>query len=229
MRWAYLILGFLVGLVAAQAVKFPSPEGQTVKGVVTAVIDGDTIKVRINGKEETVRIIGYDAPEKEHSFGDKATLFLKALIEGREVILESDVQTVDKYGRRLYHVWVPNVLVSELMLLSGLGLTMTVPPNVKHTDFLERTQNYAQKIGLGMWSVMFQSRSQTFFPSLGAWTTSQGLRQSTTQTSSDIVYITRTGTRFHRAGCRYLQYSAIPITRSEAIARGYTPCKICRP
>jgi len=31
MRWAYLLLGFSVGLVAAQAVKFPVPQGQTIK------------------------------------------------------------------------------------------------------------------------------------------------------------------------------------------------------
>ena len=44
-----------------------------------------------------------------------------------------------------------------------------------------------------------------------------------------IVYATRTGHRYHRAGCRYLKYSSIKMTRREAEARGLTPCGVCRP
>jgi hypothetical protein len=43
------------------------------------------------------------------------------------------------------------------------------------------------------------------------------------------VYITRTGSKYHRAGCRYLSHSAIPIRLSVAKARGYTPCSVCDP
>jgi hypothetical protein len=42
-------------------------------------------------------------------------------------------------------------------------------------------------------------------------------------------YITRTGARYHRDGCRFLRYSAFPITRSRAEAQGYTPCRVCYP
>ncbi len=44
-----------------------------------------------------------------------------------------------------------------------------------------------------------------------------------------IVYITKTGSKYHSAGCRYLKSSCIPIKLSEAKARGYTPCSVCRP
>ena len=151
MRWAYLLLGFAVGLVAAQAVKFPVPQGQTLKATVVSVTDGDTIKVRVGNELQTVRIIGYDSPETNQPFGDKAFLYMKTLLEGREVILESDVQATDKYGRRLYHVWLPQVLVGELMLLSGLGQLMTIPPNVRHVDFLTKAQRLGREIGLGIW------------------------------------------------------------------------------
>ena len=43
------------------------------------------------------------------------------------------------------------------------------------------------------------------------------------------VYITRTGEKYHRSGCRYLSRSKIAIDRDEAISRGYTACKVCRP
>jgi len=47
--------------------------------------------------------------------------------------------------------------------------------------------------------------------------------------TDDIVYITRTGAKYHRAGCRYLSQSCIRIERVEAIRRGYTPCSVCHP
>ena len=47
------------------------------------------------------------------------------------------------------------------------------------------------------------------------------------QTRDCTVYITRTGHRYHRAGCSYLRRGAMQSTRSEAIKRGYTPCKRC--
>jgi DNA-entry nuclease len=46
---------------------------------------------------------------------------------------------------------------------------------------------------------------------------------------SDTVYATRTGKRYHRAACRSLSKSAIPMTRAEAEAKGLTPCKVCKP
>jgi endonuclease YncB( thermonuclease family) len=161
MRWASLLLGFVVGLVAAQTLKFPVPQGQTIKATVVSVTDGDTIKVRVGNELQTVRIIGYDSPELNQPFGDKASLYLKALLEGREVILESDVQATDKYGRRLYHVWLPQVLVGELMLLSGLGQIMTIPPNVRHSDYYQRVQTAARSVGLGIWAVPFPTGRAT--------------------------------------------------------------------
>ncbi|HBQ65174.1 MAG TPA: hypothetical protein DD727_09740 [Clostridiales bacterium] len=43
-----------------------------------------------------------------------------------------------------------------------------------------------------------------------------------------IVYITRTGTRYHGAGCRYLAKSCIAVRLSKAVQQGYIRCLICR-
>lgn len=43
------------------------------------------------------------------------------------------------------------------------------------------------------------------------------------------VHVTATGTKYHRAGCRYLSKSDIPVSHKDAKRRGYTPCKACRP
>ncbi len=165
MRQATMALvGFLLGFALAQSVNFPKPQGQLTKATVVKVIDGDTIDVSIGQNTFRVRIIGYDAPEKNQPFGETATKFLQALVEGREVLLESDAQAIDKYGRRLYHVWLPQVLLSELMLLSGLGQQMTIPPNVRHVDFLTKAQQSGRDIGLGIWAVPFPKTSSNFEP-----------------------------------------------------------------
>ena len=46
--------------------------------------------------------------------------------------------------------------------------------------------------------------------------------------SDEIVYITKTGNKFHRSTCSSLHSSSIPLQRDEAEAN-YTPCKICNP
>jgi hypothetical protein len=42
-----------------------------------------------------------------------------------------------------------------------------------------------------------------------------------------IVYITKTGQRYHRDGCSSLRRSRIPMTRTEALKRGLTLCRRC--
>jgi hypothetical protein len=44
-----------------------------------------------------------------------------------------------------------------------------------------------------------------------------------------VVYITATGEKYHRDGCRYLSQSKIAISLADAKARGYTPCSVCDP
>lgn len=57
-------------------------------------------------------------------------------------------------------------------------------------------------------------------PTIGSLTQAQ-------ETRDCVVYVTRTGERYHKEWCSYLRYSRFAISRSEAIQRGYTPCKRC--
>lgn len=41
------------------------------------------------------------------------------------------------------------------------------------------------------------------------------------------VYITNTGAKYHRSGCRHLKKSKIPISQNSAVSQGYTPCGTC--
>ena len=56
--------------------------------------------------------------------------------------------------------------------------------------------------------------------------------QQTQTADPDIsiqVHITRTGEKYHSAGCQYLKNSDIPISLADAKAQGYTPCSKCHP
>lgn len=44
-----------------------------------------------------------------------------------------------------------------------------------------------------------------------------------------VVYITDTGSKYHRSGCRYLKKSKHSISLSDAKDQGYTPCSVCKP
>lgn len=44
-----------------------------------------------------------------------------------------------------------------------------------------------------------------------------------------IVYVTKTGEKYHAAGCQYLSRSQIPMSLEDAKASGYTPCSKCHP
>lgn len=44
-----------------------------------------------------------------------------------------------------------------------------------------------------------------------------------------IVYITKTGTKYHSGGCGYLKKSKIEITLAQAKTSGYSACSKCKP
>jgi micrococcal nuclease len=137
---------------------------------VEEVIDGDTIKVSLNGKSETVRFILVDTPETKHPqkgkqpFGPEAYNFTKSLLEGKTVELEKDVQERDKYGRLLMYVYVDGKMVQEELLKKGLARVAVFPPNVKYVDQFRKLENEAKQQGIGIWSIENYVRDDGFYP-----------------------------------------------------------------
>lgn len=108
---------------------------------VVRVIDGDTIVVNYNGKEETVRLIGVDTPESVHPTASKnteagfaASRFTHVYLNGKKVSLELDVQERDQYGRLLAYVYVDGMMFNEKLLQAGYASVATYPPNIKYVD-----------------------------------------------------------------------------------------------
>lgn len=129
---------------------------------VSSVSDGDTIKVNVNGKIETVRLIGVDTPETKdprkpvQCFGKQASDFTTQQLNGTSVRLEPDAtqQERDKYGRLLRYVYMPNgTLFNQLLVASGYAYEYTYQNNPYqfHDDFI-KAQRLAQQEGRGLWS-----------------------------------------------------------------------------
>ncbi len=53
--------------------------------------------------------------------------------------------------------------------------------------------------------------------------------QQTSATVGTTVYITKSGTKFHRDGCSSLSKSRISISYEDAVSRGFEPCGRCAP
>lgn len=47
--------------------------------------------------------------------------------------------------------------------------------------------------------------------------------------AKEVVYITKTGTKYHTKNCRYLRSSSIKTTVKDAKSKGLTPCSVCHP
>ena len=137
------------------------PASDLVAAQVTRVVDGDTIKVLIDGVEYRVRYIGIDTPEINHPtlgvepFGPEASQANSELVEGKTVWLEKDVSETDRYGRLLRYVYVDDVMVNEVLLRRGLARVATFPPDVKYVDRFLDIQRAAQEADLGMWGAEF--------------------------------------------------------------------------
>lgn len=124
---------------------------------VIRVIDGDTIVVDYDGVEETVRLIGVDAPESVHpdktkntAAGFAASEFTTVYLSEQQVELEFDVQQRDQYGRLLAYVYHDGEMFNKKLLMTGHAELATYPPNVKYVDeFTEIVKNRDPSIPSG--------------------------------------------------------------------------------
>lgn len=62
-----------------------------------------------------------------------------------------------------------------------------------------------------------------------AVTDQQASDQNNSSNEAVTVHITKTGKKYHRAGCRYLKDSDSEVTLDEAKSLGLSPCGVCNP
>ncbi|MDQ0247111.1 micrococcal nuclease [Bacillus fengqiuensis] len=136
-------------------------ESDRIPAVVEKVVDGDTLKVNVNGKSETVRLLLVDTPESVHPskpvqpYAVEASNFVKEqLPEGKKIELELDAGERDKYRRLLAYVWIDKKMLNEWLLEKGYARVAYVfEPNTKYVDRFREVQKKAQEQELNIWSL----------------------------------------------------------------------------
>ena len=155
-----IILSFALSLHAQETVK------------ILRVVDGDTLKINYKGKQESIRLIGIDAPESRVNprakreaqrtgedmktilaMGKEATQFVNTLVKsGDKVSIEFDVEKRDNYGRLLGYVYLSNgKMLNEEIVKSGYANLLTIPPNIKYQDRFVRAYREARGNNRGLW------------------------------------------------------------------------------
>jgi micrococcal nuclease len=183
---------------------------------VERVVDGDTVVVRLDGRSVKVRLVGVDAPESVdprkpiERFARESAAFLRGLVEGKTVRLayEPAGARIDRYGRTLAYLYVEpgGLFVNREIIAKGFGHAYTTYPFAHMEDF-RAAERSAREKGLGLWGPDPAPAKPT---------------------ADEVVYVTKTGTKYHRAGCRALAKSATAIRLAE-VAGNYEPCRVCDP
>ena len=118
--------------------------------VVKKVIDGDTVEL-FNGT--VLRYVGVTAPEEGESFVEEATKLNQSLVEGKEIKLEYDNYTSDKFGRVLAYPIINGVNVCIELVSKGMAelvIYQKRKPFIYQVQLLE-AQTEAKKQRLGIW------------------------------------------------------------------------------
>jgi endonuclease YncB( thermonuclease family) len=132
------------------------------RGIVTNIIDGDTIDVRLeDGNSYSLRLIGIDSPESGQPFFAEARNAISDLVFQKEVILIKDVSDVDQYRRLLRYVIVGNIFVNDELVRTGFASAFRYPPDVACSTTFSNAEQYAKTNLLGLWVPMPPSRLAT--------------------------------------------------------------------
>ncbi len=132
---------------------------------VIRVIDGDTVKVAIQGHEETVRVIGINTPEtvdprrSVECFGQEATNEAHRLLDDAMVILEIDDSQGerDKYGRLLRYLTLSDGGdFGEIMIRHGFAYEYTYEKPYLKQILYQEAEEEARSSKNGLWSAQAQ-------------------------------------------------------------------------
>lgn len=143
----------------AAVLLFAAVAGAEESGTVVEVVDGDTLSVRVGRNVRTVRLIGIDAPERNHPskpeefLARESAARLASLCDGRSVRMEADREDADRHGRLLRYVFLAppdGRLVNREMVRNGYARVYRRYPFSRRDEF-EDAEEKARRDGNGIW------------------------------------------------------------------------------
>lgn len=163
MKASIIILFLILFTISPGSISISAEE---LHGLCIKVFDGDTIAVRLDRKDSPlakgsdtihIRLIGVDTPELNHPlkpvqyFAQEATSFTTKMVSGKRVRLEFDSEKVDKYGRVLAYVLLPDGrMLNAEIIKHGYGFAYTKFP-FRYMEEFRRYERDARSKGYGLW------------------------------------------------------------------------------
>lgn len=139
----------------------PTVDEPEITYTIVATVDGDTVKADIDGKTETLRLIGVDTPETKdprkavQCFGQEAANYTKQNLLGKNVRLVGDdsQDTRDKYGRLLRYVFLSDGQnFNQMLVAEGYAYEYTYRTAYVYQEEFKTAQMEASAAGKGLWS-----------------------------------------------------------------------------
>jgi endonuclease YncB( thermonuclease family) len=191
---------------------------QTLTGNVSYVSDGDTIHIVTNNQKYKIRFYGIDTPEKTQEYGLEAKSFVHKRIANKNVKVE--VMDTDRYGRKVGKVYYNGKYLNKEIVKNGYA--WWYKNYAKNDKDLENAEKYARANKLGLW----KSPNP-----IAPWDYRRGKKNKTISNNSSsknldsVVYVTKSGKKYHRKGCTYLRSVGGSYPLKEAEALGYEACR----
>ena len=145
----------------------PTQDNIDGSGEVIDVVDGDTIDVMIDGVVTRIRIAQINTPEsvapeeytektgKENTDNGKiASDYAKEMLSDKIVYYEFCEEDTDEYGRKLAYIYLDKyaaTMYEAEVLKEGYAELVSIKPNTKYTEYLEKFQNSAKDADKGFW------------------------------------------------------------------------------
>lgn len=149
MAMACVISGCVSG--RAQDTDNPDPGVRVdARGVVTRIVDGDSIEVDLTGEITEVRLVAVNTPDQGECFADRAREHLDESLLDRTVQLE--IMGEDQFGRTLAHVFDGERHVNVELIEKGLALASTPGEDDPNATAILTAEDGAYGSKTGLWS-----------------------------------------------------------------------------
>ena len=129
--------------------------------IFSKCVDGDTIKIELDGKIRTVRMLAVDTPESVHPtkgveyYGKEASNFTcETFTNAKKIEIEYDNNSdkEDKYGRLLVWVFVDDNLFQDMLIKEGYAEVAYLYGDYKYTSLLQDHQAVVETKKIGIWN-----------------------------------------------------------------------------
>lgn len=164
----WFAVAVLVFAITLAYIYVPDALAKTDSGyVVKRVIDGDTFVIKKGREDIKIRLIGVDTPESVHTdktkntvWGKKASKYTKSRLVGTTVYIETDIQSLDAYGRTLAYVYTDKAktkMFNKELVQRGYARAVCYEPNSLYKKEFASLQKKARQAKKGFWKTGYKS------------------------------------------------------------------------